>query len=176
VKWRVYHKTPCLQKTLSLYSCILRLAYVNCNPWQEVRMRKSMFVLPTEEYIVPYHLFHTCISVLSASYYLVILLLHNKLRLYTAVIKCLLTKQLRGFSPQANKFKRKSTSQIENNVALMYLMPDCWKDVSLHPEKSCDLPTRSRVSAGLFCPEENAEFFSPNSTLHCMLHVQPSQW
>jgi hypothetical protein len=41
--------------------------------------------------------------------------------------------------------------------------------------RSCDQPTRLRFSVVFLGPRANAEWY-PNSTLHCMLPMQPSQW
>jgi hypothetical protein len=52
-------------------------------------------------------------------------------------------------------------------------MPDCWLEVSLHPEN----PVTSQLNQGfpwLFFVPEQMLSWSPNSTLHCMLHMQPS--
>jgi hypothetical protein len=42
-------------------------------------------------------------------------------------------------------------------------------------ERSCDRPTRSSSSVVFLAPEQMLSWY-PNSTLHCMLPMQPSQW
>jgi hypothetical protein len=58
-------------------------------------------------------------------------------------------------------------------LGLAELMPDCWLEVRLHPEGSAtgqlDFPWFSLV-------QEQMLSWYPNSTLHCMLPMQPSQW
>jgi hypothetical protein len=60
-------------------------------------------------------------------------------------------------------------------LGLAYLMPNCWLEVSLHPEG----PATSQVDEGFpwfsLVPEQMLSWY-PNSTLRCMLHIQPSQW
>jgi hypothetical protein len=60
-------------------------------------------------------------------------------------------------------FFNKATAQIGTWSWLAYSMPDCWLEVSLHPEGQLD---------------QGSPWLSwyPNSTLHCMLPMQPSQW
>jgi hypothetical protein len=41
--------------------------------------------------------------------------------------------------------------------------------------RSCDRPTRSRFSVVFLVPEQMLSWYL-NSTLHCMLLMQPSQW
>jgi hypothetical protein len=57
-------------------------------------------------------------------------------------------------------------------LGLAYLMPDCWLEVSLHPEG----PATAQLDQGFPWPQEQILSWYPNSTLHCMLHMQPSQW
>jgi hypothetical protein len=60
-------------------------------------------------------------------------------------------------------------------LGLAYLIPDCWLEVTLHPEGPAtsqldqDFPWFSLVSDHVLC-------WYPNATLHCMLYMQPSQW
>jgi hypothetical protein len=60
-------------------------------------------------------------------------------------------------------------------LGLAYLMPDCWLEVSLHPEG----PATGQLDQGFqwfsLVPEQMLSWY-PNSTLHCMLPMQPSQW
>jgi hypothetical protein len=60
-------------------------------------------------------------------------------------------------------------------IGLAYLMPDCWLEVSLHPEG----PATGQLDQGFpwfsLVSEQMLSWY-PNSTLHCMLHMQPSQW
>jgi hypothetical protein len=60
-------------------------------------------------------------------------------------------------------------------LELAYLMPDCWLEVSLHPEG----PVTGQLDQGFLrfssVPEQMRSFY-PNSTLHCMLSMQPFQW
>jgi hypothetical protein len=60
-------------------------------------------------------------------------------------------------------------------LGLADLMPDCWLEVSLHPEG----PATSQLDQGFLCfslaPEQMLSWY-PNSTLHCKLPMQPSQW
>jgi hypothetical protein len=54
------------------------------------------------------------------------------------------------------------------------LMPDCWLEVGLHPEG----PAAGQLDQGFpwfsLVPEQMLSW-GPNSTLHCMLPMQPSQ-
>jgi hypothetical protein len=74
-----------------------------------------------------------------------------------------------------NIFDNKAAAQIGTNARARGLMPDCWLEVSLHPEGPAtgqldqDFPLFSLV------PEQMLSWY-PNSTLHCMLPMQPSQW
>jgi hypothetical protein len=53
-------------------------------------------------------------------------------------------------------------------------VPDCWLEVSLHPEG----PATGQLDQGFpwfsLVPEQKLSWY-PNSTLLCMLHMQPSQ-
>jgi hypothetical protein len=53
-------------------------------------------------------------------------------------------------------------------LGLAYLMPDCWLEVSLHPEG----PATGLLDQGFLSffsvPEQMLSWY-PNSTLHCML-------
>jgi hypothetical protein len=55
------------------------------------------------------------------------------------------------------------------------LMPDCWLEVSLHSEG----PATGQLDQGFpwfsLVPEQMLSLYT-NSTLHCMLPMQPSQW
>jgi hypothetical protein len=53
-------------------------------------------------------------------------------------------------------------------LGLADLMPDCWLEVSLHPEVSCDRPTRSRFSVYFLGPRANAELVPK---FHVALHA-----
>jgi hypothetical protein len=57
-------------------------------------------------------------------------------------------------------------------LGLADLMPDCWLEVSLHPEGPNDRPTDQGFS---LVPEQMQSWY-PNSTLHCMFPMQPYQW
>jgi hypothetical protein len=52
------------------------------------------------------------------------------------------------------------------------LMPDCWLEVSLHPEG----PATGQLDQGFpwlsLVPEQTLSWY-PNSTFHCMLHMSP---
>jgi hypothetical protein len=54
-------------------------------------------------------------------------------------------------------------------------MPECWLKVSLHTEG----PATGQLDQGIpwfsLVLEQMLSSY-PNSTLHCMLHMQPSQW
>jgi hypothetical protein len=58
-------------------------------------------------------------------------------------------------------------------LGLAYLMPDCWLEVSLHLVG----PATDQLDQGFpwffLVPEQMLNWY-PNSTLHCMLHMQPS--
>jgi hypothetical protein len=58
-------------------------------------------------------------------------------------------------------------------LGLAYLMPDCWLEVSLHPKG----PATGQLDQGFpwfsLVPEQMMSWY-PNSTLHCMLSMQPS--
>jgi hypothetical protein len=60
-------------------------------------------------------------------------------------------------------------------LGLTYLMPDCWLEVSLHPEGSATGQLDQGVPWISLVPEQMLSWY-PNSTLHSMLHIQPSQW
>jgi hypothetical protein len=57
----------------------------------------------------------------------------------------------------------------------LMLMLDCWLVVSLHPEG----PATGQLDKGFpwfsLVPEQMLSWY-PNSTLHYMLPMQPSQW
>jgi hypothetical protein len=58
---------------------------------------------------------------------------------------------------------------------LAYLMPDCGLEVTLNPEG----PATGQLTQGFpwfFLVQEQMLSWYPNSTLYCMLHMQPSQW
>jgi hypothetical protein len=54
-------------------------------------------------------------------------------------------------------------------------VPDCWLEVSLHPES----PATDQLDQGFpwfsMVPEQMLSWY-PNSTLIWVLHLQPSQW
>jgi hypothetical protein len=60
-------------------------------------------------------------------------------------------------------------------LGLTDLMPDCWFEVSLHPEG----PATGQLDQGFLwfslVPEQMLSWY-PNSSLHCTLPMQPSQW
>jgi hypothetical protein len=53
-------------------------------------------------------------------------------------------------------------------LGLAYLMLDCWLEVSLYPERSCDRPTRSGFSVVSLGPRANAEL---EPKFHVVLHA-----
>jgi hypothetical protein len=55
---------------------------------------------------------------------------------------------------------------------LVDLMLDCWLEVSLHLEG----PATGQPDQGFSVVPEQMLSWYPNSTLHCMLLLQPSQW
>jgi hypothetical protein len=58
-------------------------------------------------------------------------------------------------------------------LGLAYLMPDCWLEVSLHQED----PATGELDQGFpwfYLVPEQMLSRNPNSTLHCMLPMQPS--
>jgi hypothetical protein len=74
------------------------------------------------------------------------------------------------------KQKRKHNSTDEGlMLGFANLKPDCWLEVSLHPEG----PSTSQLDEGFpwfsLVPEQMLSWY-PNSTLHCMFPMQPSQW
>jgi hypothetical protein len=74
-----------------------------------------------------------------------------------------------------NFFYNKAAAQIGSNVEVLYLMPECWLEGSLHLEG----PATSQLDRGFpwfyLVPEQMLSWY-PNSTLHCMLPMQPSKW
>jgi hypothetical protein len=60
-------------------------------------------------------------------------------------------------------------------LGLAYSMPDCWLEVSLHPEG----PATGQLDQGFpwisLVPEQMLSWY-PNSTLHCMLLMEPSKY
>jgi hypothetical protein len=58
-------------------------------------------------------------------------------------------------------------------LGLEYLMTNCWLGVSLHPEG----PAAGQLDRGFpwfsLVPEQMLRWY-PNSTLHCVLYMQPS--
>jgi hypothetical protein len=59
-------------------------------------------------------------------------------------------------------------------LGFAYLMPDCWLEVGLHLE---DPPTGQLHEVSSWISSVLGQMLSwyPNSTLHCMLHMQPLQ-
>jgi hypothetical protein len=73
------------------------------------------------------------------------------------------------------KNEKRKTKQYRLMLGLADLMPDCWLEVSLHPEG----PATSQLDQGfpwISLVLEQMLSWYPNSTLHCMLSTQPSQW
>jgi hypothetical protein len=70
--------------------------------------------------------------------------------------------------------RKKGEKTDRQGLGLAYLMPDCWLEVSLDQEG----PATDQLDQGFtwfsLVPEQMLSWY-PNSTLHCMLHMQPSQ-
>jgi hypothetical protein len=60
-------------------------------------------------------------------------------------------------------------------LGLADLMPDCWLEVSLHPEGPATGQLDQRFPWFSLVPEQMLSWY-PHSTLQCMLPMQPSQW
>jgi hypothetical protein len=58
-------------------------------------------------------------------------------------------------------------------LQLADLMPDCWLEVSLHPEGLATGQPDQGFPWFSLVPEQMLSWY-PNSTLHCMLPMQPS--
>jgi hypothetical protein len=79
--------------------------------------------------------------------------------------------------PKTKEKRGKKKKKYMQGVMLgfVYLMSDCWLEVRLHPKGPAlgqidrDSPWFSLVS------EQTLNWYS-DSTLHCMLHIQPSKW
>jgi hypothetical protein len=72
-------------------------------------------------------------------------------------------------------FFKKRTAQIGTNVRARVFYEGLLARSQFASGRSCDRPTQSRLSVVLLGLRANAELV-PKSTLHCMLHTQPSQW
>jgi hypothetical protein len=68
--------------------------------------------------------------------------------------------------------KKNTTAQIGSNVRVRGFNAGLLARSQFASRRSCDRPTRSRFS---LVPEQMLSWY-PNSTLHCMLPMQPSQW
>jgi hypothetical protein len=97
---------------------------------------------------------------------------HSFCRCYTRLgsypncnhIKIIVKKQIAG---KKKRKEEKETAQIGINLGLPDLMPDCWLEVSLHPEG----PTRLMFSVVFFVLRANAELVPK---FHVALHASHS--
>jgi hypothetical protein len=90
---------------------------------------------------------------------------------------CLLVRKKKEKIKKRRKENRRKTQRHREGLMLELedLMPGCYLEVSLHLEG----PAIGQLDQGFpwfpLVPEQMLSWY-PNSTLHCMLPMQPSQW
>jgi hypothetical protein len=88
-------------------------------------------------------------------------------------ITIIVKKQLvRKKKENKTKQKKKTTAQIGTNVRARGFNAGVLARSQFASRRSYNWPTRSRFS---LVPEQMLSWY-PNSMLHCMLPMQPSQW
>jgi hypothetical protein len=86
----------------------------------------------------------------------------------------IIVKNVKKNEEEKNKIKPKKdpTEQIGTNVRARGFNAGLLARSQFASGRSCYRPTRSRFSAVFLGPTAS---WNPNSTLHCMLHMYPSQ-